>query len=384
MNIFRRVDSERLLALAANRSRAARSELSASVVDLFLPAEDRLTDQQRALMSDVLGKLIGGVEVEMRQHLIDALLRSRMEMPDLEAMLANSRLEVARPILERSSVIRDLDLIAIVIQRAEEHRMTLALRQHADRPEGEDGAVAAAPAPDVLDQLLNNADSVIARRAMEYLVAESKRFDQFQEPLLTRNDLPADVAYRLYWWVSAAMRMYVLTHYRLEPAELDPLIQMAARRGLAHHEEGHTAQARALRLAARMVELGELSDDFLLQSLRQARFTLFTASLSARAGISFMTAWKIITDRSYESFIVLNRAMDVHREVAAALVLIMDGLQNRGKNRPNSLLPELLRLYDELDHERAAKVLRFWQMDSHFQEAVEDMQPPAPAMLPSL
>ena len=123
MNIFRRVDSERLLALAANRSRAARTELSASVIDLFLPAEDRLTDQQRALMNDVLGKLIGGVEVEMRQHLIDALLRSRMEMPDLEALLANDRLEVARPILERSSVIRDLDLISVVMQRAEEHRM---------------------------------------------------------------------------------------------------------------------------------------------------------------------------------------------------------------------------------------------------------------------
>lgn len=383
MNIFRRVDSERLLALAANRSRAARTELSASVIDLFLPAEDRLTDQQRALMNDVLGKLIGGVEVEMRQHLIDALLRSRMEMPDLEALLANDRLEVARPILERSSVIRDLDLISVVMQRAEEHRMALALRQEFAAPPALERHSRPAQDQDILEQLLANPDSIIARRAMEYLVAESKRYDQFQEPLLTRNDLPADMAYRLYWWVSAAMRTYILNQYRMEAAELDPLIQMAARRGLATHEEGHTAQARALRLAARMLELGELTDDFLLQSLRQARLTLFTASLSARAGVAFMTAWKIITDRSYESFIVLNRAMDVNREIAASLVLIMDGLQSRSRNRPMTMLNDLLRLYDELECERAAKVLRFWQMDSHFQEAVEDMQPAA-AILPSV
>jgi len=61
----------------------------------------------------------------------------------------------------------------------------------------------------------------------------------------------------------------------------------------------------------------------------------------------------------------------------------MDGLQSRNKHEPTMQINDLLRLYDDLDSERSGKVLRFWQMDSHFQEAVEDMQPP-PAILPSL
>lgn len=372
MAIERRIDVNRLLALAAERSRASRNELLNAIVDLFLPAEDRLTDQQRALMTDVLGKLIGSIEIEVRQYLVEALLRSRVDLPDLEAMLANDRIEVARPILERSRVIRDTDLIAVVMQRAEEHRMAIALR--AGLSETVSDALVDRAGPEVLEALIRNPDATLSRRAMEYLVAESKRYDRFQEPLLSRNDLPADLAYQMYWWVSAALRRHILQNFRVDEVALDEAIENAARRGMTDYEEGQTAQARALRLANRLNELGELTDSFLLQTLRQARLNLFVGGLAARGHLSFRTAWRIVSDRGFEGFIVLARAIEMTRDTMAAIVLVLDGLQNSTNARPPSMLNDILALFDELEPARARQALRLWQLDPTYQSAISEVE----------
>src|SRR3546814_1733452 len=60
--------------------------------------------------------------------LVEALLRGPDPLPELQAVLANDEIEVAQAILERSRVLQDQDLIDVVMRRAEEHRMAIALR----------------------------------------------------------------------------------------------------------------------------------------------------------------------------------------------------------------------------------------------------------------
>lgn len=369
----RPIDVQALLNLAADRSSSARAQLMNAIVDLFLPTDQRLTDQQRALMTDVLGRLLGSIEMEVRQHLAEALLRSSVELPELEAQLANDSIEVARPILERSKVIRDADLMDVVMQCAEEHRMAIALRERLSAPvvealvekgikSGED---------DVLETLIRNEDAVLSRRAMELLVAESKRNGQFQQPLLSRNDLPIDLAYQMYWWVTATLRRHILRNFVIDQAVLDPMIERAARRAMVDHDDTQSVQVRAMQLARRLEELGELTDSFFLRTLRQGRLSLFAAGLAARARISFSTAWKIVTDPGHESFIVLAKSVDVSRDAAASIVLVLDGLNNASPVRPPSVLTEILRLYDDLDVAGARRVMQYWQLDSDFKKAID-------------
>src|SRR3546814_7507398 len=104
----------------------------------------------------------------------------------------------------------------------------------------------------------------------------------------------------MYWWVSAALRDYILKRFEIEPTRIDTLIQSAARRGIAAHEIDDKLEARAMRLAERLHELGDLTDDFIRASLRQSRVSLFIAGLAVRAGIDFATSWLIITDPGAE------------------------------------------------------------------------------------
>src|SRR3546814_13563909 len=75
------VNVDRLLDLAADRSRAAKTELTNAIVDLFLPERHRLSDHQRAMMTDVLRKLIGSLAIEVRQYLVEELRRGPAPVP---------------------------------------------------------------------------------------------------------------------------------------------------------------------------------------------------------------------------------------------------------------------------------------------------------------
>jgi uncharacterized protein (DUF2336 family) len=371
-------DVNRLLQLAADRNRASRAELANAVLDLALPDDQRLTEQQRALIGDVLGKLISSLEIDVRRNLADALLRSKVDLPELERMLSNDDIEVARPVLEKSKVLRDLDLIDVVKQRSDEHRMAVALRANLSA-DVTDAIVDSTGNVDVLEALLRNDDAVISRRAMEYLVSESKRIDRFQEPLLSRNDLPAELAHRMYWWVSAALRRRILRDFTIDEATLDQALQDATRRAMAEVEDGQSAQARAVRLARRLLETGELTDVFLLRTLRQQRLNLFIAGLAERGGVSFRTAWKAVTDRGFESFLVLARAIDLGRDTMVSIVLLLADLQNPEASRRPDVLTTILKLYQEIEPAQAVRVLKLWQRDVGYQRAIEDLEDVAAA-----
>ena len=51
-------DIVELLGLAKSRSEAARAQLVENITDLFLSDEGRLSEHERALMSEILSKLI--------------------------------------------------------------------------------------------------------------------------------------------------------------------------------------------------------------------------------------------------------------------------------------------------------------------------------------
>src|SRR3546814_9435933 len=123
--------------------------------------------------------------MEVRQYLVESLLCGPDPLPELQSVLANDEIEVAQAVLERSKVLQDQDLIDVVLRRAEEHRMAIALRNDVSAAVAE--ALVEKAGPDVIGALIRNPDATLSRRAMEMLVAESKRFDRFQEPLLSRD-----------------------------------------------------------------------------------------------------------------------------------------------------------------------------------------------------
>jgi uncharacterized protein (DUF2336 family) len=363
------IDVQSLLRLAANRTSSARASLTHAISDLFLPDSSRLTEHERALIQDVLGKLITSIEIDVRANLAETLMRSDIGLPELERMLANDTIEVARPILEKSHVLADVDLIAIIKQRTDEHRLAIAMRNLVS--ENVTDALVENAGIDVIETLLRNPNAMISRRAMEYLVAESKRQDRFQEPLVLRNDLPVELAHKMYWWVTAALRRKIIATFTIDEQLLDSLLQEATSRSLLDHQGEQAVQSRAMRLAYELQVSGELNEQMLVKLLRQNRLTFFIACLATMAQIGYATSWRIVTDKGFDSPVVLARAIGLSRKTVTDILLLLNAARTGNGPRGTAILTSIAVLYDEIDPAQAKAVLSIWQRDTNYHEAIE-------------
>lgn len=348
--------ADRLLADAARAAAGAPGRLATARVDLFVTGDARLSDQQRITMSRILGGLVTAIEDEFRRRLVESLADTAP--PELTAALGTARVEIAVPILDRSRLLHDDELVAVLLRRADEHRLADALRgnDHAHRVEGSG----------LVDRLLDRGGPEVTAAAMALLIAESRRFDRFADPVLARTDLPAELQHRLVWWIAAALRDYMIERHDFAPAAADRPIVAAATAMLAAYDEGETLEGRAFALASLLLRHKSLDDALLADAVAEGRLALFAAAIGLRAGIDGAAAWDMVADPSGARLAVLLRAIDCPRETAGEILFRLAMAHGRSDDE----LAGHLEAFDLLDGDRARDSLRPWRLDSAYRRAI--------------
>jgi uncharacterized protein (DUF2336 family) len=350
--------ARRLLADAASAARGERERLSAVLIDLFLADEHRPTDRQRAIMARLLKQLVREVEADLRADLF-ATLGDDAPVA-LTAALGTTRIEIAAPILARAQVLRDPGLVALLLMRAEEHRIVSGLRRmSAVDP---DGAPRHATS-------IDSADPAGAELEMAVLIAESRRFDRAQDPTISGRDLPADIQHRLVWLVAAALREYMIGVHEMDGAVVDAAMTRAVAHSLATHDEGGGLDASAMRLARHREGMGTNTDAALYDALRAGRLALFVAMLAVRAGIDQHDAFAMVSHPGAERLAVLLRAIDVERDVAALILFDLAAVNGLQESR----LADQVDDFAALRVDEAAAAVRPWQIDAGYRAAIDDV-----------
>lgn len=360
-----------LLSLAKEKSQTSRNQLVENITDLFLSNEGRLSEHERALMSDILTKLIHDVEESLRKALASALAKSEVQMPDVVKMLAEDHIEIAKPLLEKSKLLKDKDLIHIVRMRTDEHRLSIAIREGLSVEVSE--ALMEYGSYDVIEALLRNPDASLSLRAKEYIVAESRRVDRFQEPLVGREDLPSNLAYKMYWWVSAALRKKIMENHEMDPVFFDAIMQKATNDALVGQSENEGAILRAQKLVRRLHQQDELRPSFLMDSLRQQKIPIFVAGLAELAGVDYDTAWHVFNDKGFETLAIMSKGIGMDRsEFSSMYLLISKSRDSRAVSSPK-LLRRVMDLFDSIDVETASGALQYWRQNKEYKLAMEEL-----------
>ncbi|PJB73476.1 MAG: hypothetical protein CO093_00525 [Alphaproteobacteria bacterium CG_4_9_14_3_um_filter_47_13] len=118
-------DSHKLYALAKQDMPAARTELSHAVVSLF---EADINGKEQELLADILIALMRRAETELRGVLSEKLATLDNIPLRLVLHLANDEITVASPMLEKSTVLSDLDIIYIIKSRGAAYWQAIAKR----------------------------------------------------------------------------------------------------------------------------------------------------------------------------------------------------------------------------------------------------------------
>ncbi len=371
-------DLQFLLDLALDKSLEGRKTLTATIGDLFSKQDKVLTERERALMSEILSKLIRDCEMAVRRDLGERLSKAPNPPHDLIVALANDEIEVAEPILMKSRVLRDTELIRIIRHRTQQHQLAIAMRRsisaHVSDALVETGNI------DVIKTLIENPDARISESTMEYLAEESRRVDTYQEPLLKREDLKPKLAERMYLRVSAALRSYILENFEVEASHLDDQLEGVAEaiaRDPKQHRTRPDKQAPAEALAQRLVKQEKVTPEFLIQVLRQGEINLFEALFGALSGLKAPRLQSVLYDSGGEGLAIACRAMEMPKPTFATIFL----LSRRGRPGkqivdPRELSRALL-LFDKMNPNAAGEVMKGWRRDWRYQDAIERAAEPA-------
>ncbi len=276
-----RVETQQLFGLARDKSVAAREALTATITDLFFERGNVLTDRERSLMTEILRQLINDVESSVRRALAEKLAHQKDAPRDLIVALANDEISVAQSILMHSEVLCDEELIEIIHQRTLEHQLAVAMRKSVSEIVSD--ALVGTGNVDVISALLENHDARISAKTMEYLVEQSERVDSYQNPLLRRPELDPELARRMLWWVSAALRRHILDNFLIKPSDFDDALEASASELAGLPADGTPSKSEEL--VDSLSDSKTISPHLLVETLRQGEIALFEAMLAKMTGI---------------------------------------------------------------------------------------------------
>ena len=306
---------------------------------------------------------------------ISRSLSGATDLPhELAVFLANDHIDVAYPILRRSPVLQDEDLIEIIRNRTFEHQLAIATRECLS--EDVSRALAETGERKVIEPLLRNPEARIARLTMEYLVEESRRVDSFQEPLVHRRELPPELAKRMFIWVSTALRKAIIERFELPEETVDNLLENAV---LAEIEAmGPRAEhgGNGYELADALVMMDSASPRLLLGVLEAGEVSLFISLLERLTDLPRRTVKRILFEPGAERLAITCRAIGIEKVVFASVFSLTRRARPYLVETGRQDFRHTLDLFADMSQEAANRVLRTWRRGPDYPTAVAQVDGP--------
>jgi hypothetical protein len=264
--------------------------------DFFLNPAERLTEQERALMTSMLHCLVSDVADSVRAALPSGRIAANDEG---DATLVES--------LIASGLLDEPGLMALLLRRADEERIATAARARSGRREAR-----------VLQGLVSHDYGAVAAAAMALILARGRRRDRFGQCLVAFDDLPEASGEHLVHAVSAGLRH-----------------ELAAARGVANADselteaadivfEGHDSERSVEALTAALVhfldEGGGLTDDLVLSAAHEGEIGFVGEVLARRGGVPSESAMDELLSGESRRVMAMLRVADASRELSAGLL----------------------------------------------------------------
>jgi hypothetical protein len=286
--------------------------------DFFLDPAQRLTEQERALMTAMLHCLIGDIADEIRA----ALPAGTAAANDGANLTLIETLSAAR-LLDRAALVR------LLLRRADEERIATAARSRSGRREAR-----------VLQGLVSHTDGAVSAAAMALILGRGKRRDRFGQCLIHFDDLPPAEAVALVHAVSAALRAELVG--AVGSAQADWLLASAGSDVLRCHDPASSIEALTAKLVAFLAQEGELEDELIVAAAVEGEMTFVAQALSRRSGLSGEVAMDEFLSGDARRLMALFRIGGVSRQSAASLLAAIGDLL--GINDPGRAIDAYNRL----------------------------------------
>jgi hypothetical protein len=258
--------------------------------DFFLDPAERLSEQERALMTAMLADLVGSIADDLRGALPADVQAGTADGQQLATLLARAEL-IDRP-----------GVIALLLRRADEERIGTAIR------------VRSAASSSFLQALIADTEEAISATAMALILARGRRRDRLGQPRIEYDDLQPEDARAMAFAVAAALR---LRSDGGDDCVLDAALAAAASALLERQNRERSLDEVTNQLVSSLALAGRLDDAMLGLSVNEGDVGFLAQSLAHRAGISLPDSWDLMLGGGLAA---LLRLAGLEREFAAQLL----------------------------------------------------------------
>ena len=280
-------EAEPLLALAKSRDPVDRERLLTRLVELCEADADQgeLATGVARQVEAVFLTLVSMAERDIRARLAERLAYVAWAPPALIETLARDDIEVARPIIAASPMLRDATLIELLTQATLAHQVAVAQRPRISAEVVD--AILSGAEPDVLTALAANDTADVSDSALGKLVDHSKQISAMRAALIRHPRMSKDLAERLYMWVGQSLRSTIMETYPVDVVALDAVLAASV---VEAHNNGQLAghdpeRAKSeTQLVSKLAAAGQLRPSYLLRVLREQQLGLFEAAMARLGG----------------------------------------------------------------------------------------------------
>ena len=320
-------------------------ELARSLLDMMLSNPSAGQPQERALAADALLKLVPRIPLRALITIVDRL--SIMESPPhllVSKLIHDPRIEVAGPLLELCNHISDQVLGKVVATGQVSLQRLIARRRHISAAMSDQ--LIEFDDPSVILTLVRNSGATFSHHAFPCLADHATRHHAVLAPLATRPDLPAPIAFELFWFVPAELRRYLLSRFLTDSETLTKILKIT-----------HVMQGGEQGQETKFPEREQI--EALVEFLSAGKLEEATNLLAEIAAIQPDNAARIISDANGEPLAIAMKAIGTNR---ARFGEIVDILKNSdfGIIAAQRNTAELQNIFDSMSFNKARVLLTYW------------------------
>jgi hypothetical protein len=291
---------------AAERNPPARrsgsSRLSTVRADFFLNAAERLTEQERALMTAMLHCMVGDVADELRAILPAGRTAANDEQ---NAALIED--------LMAAELLDEPDLMLLLLRRAEEERIAAGAKARSGRHDAR-----------ALQGLVSHEDGAVSAAAMALILARGRRRDRFGRCLITIDDLAGEAAERVIHAIAAGLRRDLPSGR--SAGEADAMLADASREVIGRLDQRRSIDALTGTLVVLLHDRQALGNELLLAAANEGEIAFLAYAFACRSGIAHESALDELLSGDAQRIIALLRVAGASRELSAGLLAAIGDL----------------------------------------------------------
>ncbi|WP_349357720.1 DUF2336 domain-containing protein [Stappia sp.] len=342
-------------ALAREDDISRRNDLACNVAMLFSLTSETCSEEQIQIYDSVLVRLSEMVEQQAREFIAGRLAALRRAPEATVRRLAGDEIAVARPLLERSTVLRDGDLIDIACHHGDDHRLAIATRDILS--ELVTDTLVEKGGERVKRRLAENLGASLSRHGVRHLLDAARLDEDLQLALAEREDLSETDIAELASLAGERVRIRLFDRARRAAGAVPQAAQMAAQRlsndfWLARYDF-ETAMGRVCALAR---DPG-LDEATLLRFAEEDRFAEVVAIFAILGDIGLEEAKHWMVRLDVDPFLIVARASGL-RPATVGVLLTIGPWRYR---LPDAERRRLVERYERIVPAQARNLLAQWQ-----------------------